>query len=164
MGVIKSLFDIERVAASLSAEERTDLRNRLAKPKLESLKAWLDDMRLLVLPKTKLGEAITYTLNRWHALMVYIDLPFVEISNNASERSIKPMVLSRRNWLFAGSEEGGQTAATIMSLIETCKRLSINPFVYLKDVLTRFPAAKTSEIDDFLPDRWLALRKVQPPI
>jgi transposase len=52
------------------------------------------------------------------------------------------MVLSRRNWLFAGSEEGGQTAATIMSLIETCKRLSINPFVYLKDVLTRFPAAK----------------------
>src|SRR5271170_3845443 len=83
--------------------------------------------------------------------------------NNASERSIKPMVLSRRNWLFAGSEEGGQTAATIMSVIETCKRLRINPFEYMKDVLTGFPSAKTSQIDDFLPDRWLALREAQSP-
>jgi transposase len=91
--------------------------------------------------------------------LVYLDHPFVEISNNASERSVKPMVLSRKNWLFAGSEEGGHTAATIMSIIETCKRLRINPFEYMKDVLTRFPSAKTSHIDDFLPDRWLALKQ-----
>ncbi|MCA0313161.1 MAG: transposase domain-containing protein, partial [Candidatus Melainabacteria bacterium] len=63
-----------------------------------------------------------------------------------------------RNWLFAGSEEGGRTAATILSLIETCKRLGINPVAYLKDVLTRLPNAKSSQIDDFLPDRWLALQ------
>ena len=94
-------------------------------------------------------------------VQVYIDLPFVEISNNASERSIKPLVLSRRNWLFAGSEEGGHTAATIMSLIETCKRLGINPFEYMKDLLTRFPSAKTSEIDGFLPDRWLAAKPAE---
>jgi len=159
MGVIKSLFDIERVAAPLSSAERLDLRQRLAKPKLLMLKQWLDEAHLITLPKTKLGEAISYTLNRWSALQVYLDHPFVEISNNGSERCIKPMVLSRKNWLFAGSEEGGHTAATIMSLIETCKRLGINPFEYLKDVLTRFPSAKTSQIDDFLPDRWLALRK-----
>ncbi len=90
-------------------------------------------------PKSKLGEAISYTLNRWPALLVYLDHASVEISNNGSERSIKPMVLSRRNWLFAGSEEGGHTAAAIMSIIETCKRLGINPFTYMKDVLTRFP-------------------------
>jgi transposase len=156
MGVIKSLFDIERVAAALSDAERLDLRQRLAKPKIFQLKNWLDEHILVSLPKTKLGEAISYTLNRWPALLIYLDHPFVEISNNACERSIKPMVLSRRNWLFAGSEEGGHTAATIMSLIETCKRLGINPFEYLKDVLTRFPSAKTSQIDDFLPDRWLA--------
>jgi transposase len=161
MGVIKSLFDIERLAATLSAAERKDLRQRLAKPKIELLKAWLDEMKIVEPPKTKLGEAISYTLNRWPALLVYLDHPFVEISNNASERSIKPMVLSRRNWLFAGSEQGGQTAATLMSLIETCKRLRINPFEYLKDVLTRFPSSKTSQIDDFLPDRWLQLRQGQ---
>ena len=161
MGVIKSLFDIERVAATLSESERKDLRQRLAKPKIALLKDCLDEAQLVVLPKTKLGEAISYTLNRWPALLVYLDHPFVEISNNASERSIKPMVLSRRNWLFAGSEEGGHTAATIMSIIETCKRLRINPFEYIKDVLTRFPSTKTSQIDDFLPDRWLALRQPQ---
>jgi transposase len=159
MGVIKSLFDIERVAATLPASERFDLRQRLAKPKIESLKAWLEETKLVEPPKTKLGEAISYTLNRWPALLVYLDYPFVEISNNASERSIKPLVQSRRNWLFAGSEEGGKTAATIMSLIETCKRLNINPFEYLKDVLTRFPSAKMSQIDDFLPDRWLKLQQ-----
>jgi transposase len=163
MGVIKSLFDIERVAANLSELERTDLRQRLARPKLALLKTWLDQAKLVQLPKTKLGEAISYTLNRWPALLVYLDHPFVEISNNASERSIKPLVISRRNWLFAGSEEGGQTAATIMTIIETCKRLSINPFEYIKDVLTRFPSAKTSQIDDFLPDRWLSLRQAQSP-
>jgi transposase len=161
MGVIQSLFDIERFAATLPASERKDLRQRLAKPKITLLKAWLDESKFVEPPKTKLGEAISYTLNRWPALLVYLDHPFVEISNNASERSIKPLVISRRNWLFAGSEEGGRTAATIMSIIETCKRLSINPFEYMKDVLTRFPSAKTSQIDDFLPDRWLALRHSQ---
>lgn len=162
MGIIKSLFDIERLAITLSEVERKDLRQRLAKPKTTLLKAWLDEINFVELPKTKLGDAISYTLNRWPALLVYLDQPFVEISNNASERSIKPMVLSRKNWLFAGSEEGGHTAATIMSIIETCKRLRINPFEYMKDVLTRFPSAKTSQIDDFLPDRWLALRQTQP--
>jgi transposase len=161
MGVIKSLFDIERVAAGLSDAEKKDLRQRLSKPKLALLKEWLEDTKHIVLPKSKLGEAIAYTLKRWPALLVYLEYPFVEISNNASERSIKPLVLSRRNWLFAGSEEGGHTAATIMSLIETCKRLGINPFEYMKDLLTRFPSAKTSEIDDFLPDRWLAAKQAQ---
>lgn len=159
MGVIKSLFDIERVAAKLTEQERFNLRQQLAKPKIDLLKQWLEETRFTTLPKTKLGEAITYTLNRWPALLVYLDHPNVEISNNGSERSIKPLVLSRRNWLFAGSEEGGKTAANLMSLIETCKRLGINPFEYLKDLLTRLPSAKTSQIDEFLPDRWLASRQ-----
>jgi transposase len=138
------------------------MRQQIAKLKIDQLKIWLDETRPFEPPKAKLGEAITYTLNRWQGLLTYLDFPFVEISNNASERSIKPLVLSRRNWLFAGSEDGGKTAATIMSIIETCKGLDINPFEYMKDVLTRFPSAKTSEIDDFLPDRWLALRNAQP--
>jgi transposase len=158
MGVIKSLFDIERLAITLPNSEKLDLRQRLAKPKLALLKDWLDEAKHATLPKSKLGEAISYTLNRWPALLVYLEHSFVEISNNAAERCIKPLVLSRRNWLFAGSEEGGHTAATLMSLIESCKRLKINPFEYLKDCLTRFPSANTSEINDYLPDRWLDLR------
>lgn len=154
MGVIKSIFDIERVAKTLSDAERKDLRQRLAQPKLRLLKDWLDQQHEVEPPKGKLGEAISYTLNHWQGLQVYLEFPFVEISNNASERSIKPLVIGRRNWLFSGSEEGGKTAATLLSLIETCKRLDINPFDYLKDVLTRFPSAKTSQVDDFLPDVW----------
>jgi len=103
MGFIKSLFDIERVASSLTPEERHDLRQRLSKPKIAILKDWLDEQYPKVLPKTKIGEAISYTLNRWAALQVYLDHHFVDISNNGSERSIKPVVLSGRNWLFAGS-------------------------------------------------------------
>jgi transposase len=101
MGVIKSLFDIERVASTLSDADRQDLRQRLAKPKIKLLKDWLDKRKLTEPPKTKLGEAITYTLNRWPALLVYLDHPYVEISNNGSERSIKPMVLSRSYAKFA---------------------------------------------------------------
>lgn len=161
MGVIKSLFDIERFAISLSENERKDIRLKLAKPKIEQLRSWLDIAKFTEPPKTKLGEAITYTLNRWPALLTYLDNPFVDISNNTSERSIKPLVISRKNWLFAGSEEGGKSAATILSLVETCKRLGINPFEYLKDILIELPSAKISQIDEYLPDRWLALQKAR---
>lgn len=161
MGVIKSLFDIEQTAAKVSDSDRHRMRQQIAKPKIDQLTIWLNETRPFEPPKTKLGEAITYTINRWHGLLTYLDFPFVEISNNGSERSIKPLVLSRRNWLFAGSEDGGKTAATIMSIIETCKRLDINPFEYMKDVLTRFPSAKTSDIDNILPRRWLALSNAQ---
>src|SRR5271156_5984513 len=82
MGVIKSLFDIERVAAKLSASERADLRQRFAKPKIELLKDWLDETKLVEPPKTKLGEAISYTLNRWSALLIYLEHPCVEISKD----------------------------------------------------------------------------------
>ncbi len=95
MGVIKSLFDVERLAITLPEAERQDLRQRLAKPKITTLKDWIDEVKMIEPPKTQLADAISYTLNRWPALLVYLDHPYVEISNNASERSVKPMVLSR---------------------------------------------------------------------
>jgi hypothetical protein len=158
MGVIKSLFDIERVAINLSEEQREDLRQRIAKPKLELLKVWLDENVDKEPPKTKLADAISYTRKRWKALCLYGDTGFVDISNNACERSVKPVVQGRVNWLFAGSVEGGHTAAALMSLVQTCERLNINSFEYLKDVFTRFPSANMRDLDDFLPDRWQALR------
>jgi transposase len=161
MGVIKSLFDIERVAKNLTEEQRKDMRLRLAKPKLALLKTWLDENALKEPPKSKLSDAISYTLNRWDALCLYADTGYVDISNNACERSIKPIVLGRSNWLFAGSIDGGHTSAILMTLIQTCERLNINSFEYLKDVLTRFPNANMRDLDDFLPDRWLALRQTK---
>ncbi len=159
MGVIKSLFDIERVAAQLTEDERKDLRQRLPKPKLKMLETWLREKEHIALPKSKLGEAIFYTLERWAGLCRYADTGFVEISNNACERSIKPIVLGKRNWLFAGSMEGGKTATILLSIVETCKRLRINPVEYLRDVFTRLPNSPTSQINDFIPDRWLSLKE-----
>ena len=159
MGVIKSLFDIERVANELTEEQRKDIRQRLAKPKLALLKLWLDENFNKEPPKSKLSDAIAYTLKRGDALCLYADTGYVDISNNACERSIKPVVLGRANWLFAGSLEGGHTSAILMSLVQTCERLKINAFEYFKDVLTRFPNANMRDLDDFLPDRWLALRQ-----
>ncbi len=119
--------------------------------------AWKDNPP----PKTKLADAISYTLNRWDALCVFTDNEYVDISNNACERSIKPIVIGRNNWLFAGSVEGGHASATLMTLVQTCERLNIDPFEYFKDVLTRFPNANMRDVADFLPDRWLALKQIQ---
>jgi transposase len=159
LAIIKSLFDIERVAAELSEEERKDLRHRLSKPKLAVLKSWADEIRQSILPKAPLGKGLTYLQNQWNALCLYADTGFVPSHNNASENGLRPAVLGRRNWLFAGSVEGGHTAAIWMTLVHTCRRLKINPFDYLKDTLARLPATPTSQIDQFLPDKWKELQE-----
>lgn len=160
MAIIKGLFDIERVAAQLPEDERLQLRQKLSKPRLAEFKEWLlyqthmFDFR----PKSKFGEAINYCLNRWEQLSRYTDHAFLLADNNHSENGLRPAVLGRKNWLFAGSVEGGRTAAIWMSIVHTCRRLNIDPFEYTADVLTRLPAATTSQIDDFLPDQWKQLR------
>ncbi|MBI1268654.1 MAG: transposase [Cryomorphaceae bacterium] len=119
-----------------------------------ALKKWLDEQAPLALPKSALGEAIDYCLNRWDALCLFVEHGNMQIDNNIVEAGMKPVAIGRSNWLFAGSVEGGQTAATYMTLIQTCHRLSIDPFEYLKDVFTRLPSTPISQIDQFLPDRW----------
>jgi transposase/uncharacterized small protein (DUF1192 family) len=159
IAIMKSLFDIERVAAELSEDERKDLRQRLSKPKLAALRSWIDEQAPLVLPKSAMGDAITYLDNQWDALCYFADSGFVPSHNNASENGLRPAVLGRKNFLFAGSVDGGHTAAVWMSLIHTCRLHSIDPWEYLKDVLTRLPSTPTSQIDQFLPDRWKKLRQ-----
>jgi transposase len=156
LAIMKSLFDVEAIGVQLSEDERKALRQRRSKPRLAALRAWIDEQAPCVLPKTAMGEAITYLQNQWEALCLYANTGFVPSHNNASENGLRPAVLGRRNWLFAGSVEGGRTAAVWMSLIQTCRRHSIDPFQYLTDVLTRLPATPTSQIDQFLPDRWKA--------
>jgi hypothetical protein len=116
-----------------------------------------------VLPKSPIGEAIRYSLNHWNALIRPLEAGFLEIDNGASERAMKPVALGRKNWLFAGSDEGGKTAATLMSLCTTCKGLWIDPFAYLRDVLDRVSTHPNSRIEELLPDRWKPAELTDPP-
>jgi hypothetical protein len=114
------------------------------------------------LPKSPIGEAFGYALNHWTALIRPWESGLLEIDNGASERAIRPVALGRKNWLFAGSDEGGRTAATLMSLCATCKELGIDPFVYLRDVLTRVSTHPQKRIDELLPDRWKPAESAEP--
>jgi transposase len=99
------------------------------------------------------GEAIAYALSNGKALSRYLESPYLSIDNNASENAIRPIALGRKNWLHLGSDRGGRTAATLLSLVQSCKNLGNEPFAYLRDVLARVSTHPASRIDDLLPDR-----------
>jgi hypothetical protein len=115
-----------------------------------------------VLPKSPIGEAIGYALNHWEALIRPLEAGFLEIDKGESERALKPVAIGRRNWLFAGSDNGGKTAAVLMSLCATCKAWSIEPFTCLRDVLDRVSIHPMSGIEELLPDRWKPLEGADP--
>jgi transposase len=142
---------------------RYDQRLKHSKPIFDAIRAWLDAEPPKVLPKSPLGEAIGYALNHWAALIRPLEAGFLEIDNGASERAMKPVALGRKNWLFAGSDEGGKTAATLMSLCTTCKDFGIDPFAYLRDVLDRVSTHPQSRIEELLPDRWKPAEVPDPP-
>ena len=107
-----------------------------------------------MLPRSPIGEAIAYTRSNWMALSRYLEADFLSIDNNASENAIRPIALGRKNWLFCGSDRGGQTAATLMSLTASCKASGVEPFAYLRDLLGRVSTHPNSRISELLPDRW----------
>ena len=154
LAIMKSLFDVERLGTQLDEEGRKALRARRSIPRLAALRSWIDEQKPYVPPKSALGEAITYLNNQWTALCHYAETGFVPSHNNASENGLRPAVLGKNNWLFAGSVQGGRTAAVWMSIIQTCRLHEIDPFDYVKDILTRLPSASTGQIDQFLPDLW----------
>jgi len=154
------LYEIERQAKALNADDalRLQMRQDFAVPILEQFHAWLQTQRADVLPKSPLGEAIGYALNHWQALMRYTEAGFLAIDNNAAEREMKRIALGRKNWLFVGSVQGGRTAAVLFSFTSTCQRLGVEPWSYLKDVLTRLPTTPAERLAELLPDRWQAAR------
>ena len=110
-------------------------------PILDQFKAWAEKERPEVLPKSPMAEALGYTLNNWTALVRYTTAGFLDIDNNVAEREMKQVAIGRKNWLFLGSQQGGQTAAVLLSVTATCRRLGVEPWAYLHDVLTRLRAA-----------------------
>lgn len=154
MGYIGRLYEIERRAEELEPEDRRDLRRAEAKPILEEFHRWLLQRQQDALPKSPIGEAIRYTLSNWEALNRYVEDGELSIDNSASERAIRPIAIGRRNWLFAGSDTGGRTAAILFSVIRSCERHEVDPFAYLRDVLARLPDHPVNQLDELLPDRW----------
>jgi len=150
---IQALYIIEEQARQkqLSYEERYLLRLEESRPILDAMKAWLDDHITEVLPKSLIGKAITYMLGRWKALYGFLDDGRYEIDNNLVENAIRPVALGRKNYLFAGSHNGAERAAMFYSLVATAKLQGMEPFAYLKDILSKLPDWPYKKIEELLP-------------
>jgi len=154
LAYIRLLYDAEAESKDLSPDERKAWRHDRAGPVLDKFHLWLSTQSAFALPKSPIGDAIRYTLSNWAALKRYLDDGRLKIDNNDSERTLRSVVIGRKNWLFAGSDEGGRRAAIIYSLVATCKRHGIDPFVYFRDVLVRVSSHPASDIKALFPQNW----------
>ncbi len=143
--LIAMLAHIEESIKELSAEDKYQTRLEKSKPILKQIQRYLQDNQPTIPPKSLLGQAVSYTLNQWPKIMTYLEDGRLEISNNRSERAIKPFVIGRKGWLFAYSVAGANAGATIYSVIETCKYHNIEPYDYLRYVLQALPQCQTIE-------------------
>src|SRR5258706_11472580 len=114
------------------------------------------------LPRSTMGKAVSYTLAQWESLEVYLKEPEIEIDNNLVENAIRPTALGKKNWLFFGHADAGERSAIIYSIIESCRRHDIEPYTYLRDVLTRLPTMTNRQIKDIVPKAWAATRNSAP--
>lgn len=148
------LFAIERQLGDLSDQKRYVKRLELSKPVLDEFYIWLKRQRQLTLPKSAFGQAITYCLNQWDNLNRFLLDGRLEIDNNRSERSIKPFVIGRKNFLFSNTPRGANGSAIIYSIIETAKENSLKPFEYLQYLFEQLPNVDISAaavVDTLLP-------------
>jgi transposase len=155
---IGRLYKIEEDIRGRSAAERQAVRQARAGPQLESLHAWLHTTATTLSKKSELAKAIRYALSNWVALTRYRDDGQVEIDNNTAERALRAVALGRKNWLFAGSDDGGERAAAIYTLLGTAKLNDLNPESYLRHVLERIADHPINQIEELLP--WNLLQKM----
>ena len=148
---IAALYAIEDEIRGRPPDERKQVRKTRARPLLESLRQWFETMLPKLSRKSDTTAAIRYALSRWEALVRYCDDGRIEIDNNAAERSLRAVALGRKNYLFAGSDAGGERAAAIYSLIGSAKLNGLDPEAYLREVLTRIADHPINCIDELLP-------------
>ena len=155
LSYIAMLYEIERATRDADANARKAARQEHALPLLAEFGDWLDEQSFL--PKSLIGKALTYTRNQWAALGRYVEAGELSIDNNAAERAMRPVAIGRKNWLFVGSPAAGGRAAILMSLLASCKYNSVEPWAYIRDVLTKLATKPSaSELESLLPDVWLA--------
>ena len=154
------LYEIESRAKKekYNSAQLLEVRQKEAKPILADIKVLLDQYKKEVLPKNPIGKAVTYSLNQWEALNRYIGNPMLEIDNNIAERTLRMVVIGRKNYLFAGSEAGAERAAIIYSLVASCKSNGHDPFAYFNDVLRKVSIHPADKIDELLPCNWKMLK------
>lgn len=168
---IRELYRVERdiknelekqglTSDSLTSEQRLGMdaftreqRQLHSLPILKSLKEWIESMLPKTLPKSPIHGAFQYFLRHWTALNRYTTEGFLNIDNNAAERGFRPIGIGRRNWLFAGSDAGGQTAAILFTITQTCKTFGLNPWVYLKETFEKLPVTPKDQIVSLLPKK-----------
>ena len=155
---IGRLYGIEAEIRGRPPDERVRIRQARAGPELEALHTFLHTALTMLSKKSELASAIRYALSRWPALTRYRDDGCVEIDNNAAERALRVVALGRKNWLFAGSDDGGERAAAIYTLLGTAKLNDLNPESYLRYVLERIAEHPANKIDELLP--WNVAAKV----
>src|SRR5262245_27899698 len=148
---IGQLFDIERAAMGRPPAQRRQARQSAARPVIDALAAFFDTSLAQISGRSELAKAIRYARSRWTALTRYLDDGTLEISNNAAERAIRPLALGRKNYLFAGSDAGGERAAAAYTLIETAKLNGLDPEAYLRTVIGRIADHPINRIADLLP-------------
>jgi transposase len=157
---IAALYAIEKQIQGRSPEERREIRNTRSRPLLVSLKQWLEATLDKLSRKSDTAIAVRYALGRWEALLRYCDDGKLEIDNNAAERALRAVALGRKNYLFAGSDRGGDSAARIYSLIGTAKLNGVNPESYLRNLLCRIADHPINRIEELLP--WNLAASVPP--
>lgn len=160
LSLIQILYRQERELRDKGATpaERVAERKEEIKPTLEALEELFVKLQKVALPQSELGKAVKYALNQWPSIKRYVEVGEAEIDNNSCENTIRGVAVGRKNWLFCGSESGGKRAAILYSLIESCKRLDVEPFAYLKDVIERVSSHPMSRIRELTPRGWKKAR------
>jgi transposase len=153
---IDVLFAIEREINGLAAQERLRVRQERSRPLVVELEVWLLEQRAKLSRNNDTTKAINYCLSRWDAFSRFLDDGRLCMSNNAAERELRAVAVGRKNWTFAGSDEGGRRAAAIYSLIATAKLNDIDPQAWLADVLARVSDHNAKRLDELLPWNWKA--------
>jgi transposase len=156
LAMIRRLYDIERQAKEEASDTTAlrGLRQEQSKPILEEINGRLEDWSVEVLPKSPIGQAVSYARGQWIALNQYTGDGDLDVDNNLAERVLRIVAIGRKNWLFAGSDAGAERAATIYSLIASCKLCEIDPFEYLRDVLDRVSTHPASRVVELTPPGW----------
>ncbi|AOW48573.1 IS66 family transposase [Acetobacter ascendens] len=154
---IGELYDIERQITGHPARHRLAVRQEKSRPRVIAFHAWCEAQLTRIPGKGELAKAIRYALNRWAAFTLFVEDGRVAIDNNPAERAIRPVCVGRKNYLFAGSDAGGDNIADAMTLIESAKLSGINPHDYLADVLARINEHKINRLHELLPWNWQPL-------
>jgi transposase len=154
--LIKDVYkiELEATAGKLDWQARCTLRNQKTVPVLSQIKSLLENPGKVILPKSKMAEAIAYTLNHWVQLTRFLEDGRLPVDNNLCENTIRPVALGRKNWLFAGSPEGAKRMAIIYSLVATCKLRGINPYEYFVGILPKVATYPDKNIADLSPVNW----------